>query len=147
MNEKQSGFTIIEILIVLSVSLVLLTLSTTMSIKIYHHFQYQYFLTQWNQDLLWMQQNNLISTTPYYLTLDRDHNRYHVRKVGYGQTVLTRSYPRNWSIASNTLQFPIEFSHRGYLKKPGTLTIQTGTNKYFLTCPLGKGRCYSEKAN
>ncbi|WP_181397483.1 competence type IV pilus minor pilin ComGD [Gracilibacillus dipsosauri] len=144
--KEEHGFTLVELLLVLAVIISLLSVGAGHLFKTIEKKEYRQFLQQFNLDLLYLQQLNMMNDERYYLSLERSYHRYHIREAGYGEIVLTRHYPDDWSIETNTLKFPITYSHKGTLNKPGSFKIITRENQYFITCPFGKGRCYSDSS-
>ncbi|WP_235182525.1 competence type IV pilus minor pilin ComGD [Gracilibacillus boraciitolerans] len=142
---NQSGFTLIEMLIALSLTTIILAISFSISLKTYDTFQYQAFIEQFDKDLLYLQQLAMTKHENYYLHFERQQNRYQIRKGGLGTNIIERSYPPKWEIEPVTLKLPIQFSPKGNLHKPGTLKIKTDYSVYFIICPFGKGRCYDYK--
>ncbi|SER16648.1 competence protein ComGD [Gracilibacillus ureilyticus] len=135
----------IEIIIVLSIAGTLFLLGRSFTVSTIDHQQFRHFLNQFNQDLLYLQQLNLTSASSYSLNFELDKNKYHIRSTGRGKIILSRDYPEDWIVDPNTLKLPINFSHEGTLKQPGTLKVKTSYSTHFITCPFGKGRCYSAK--
>lgn len=142
MLYNQRGFTLIEFLIVLSVSSIILVISGSYAVRTYDTLQYKQFSKQFHHDILYLQQLAMSQNDNFYLQFERQQNRYHIRHGGYGTRVLIRHYPEHWQIQPNTLVLPIEFSHKGNMKKPGTMQIKTRFQTFYITCPFGKGRCY-----
>ncbi|WP_058307460.1 competence type IV pilus minor pilin ComGD [Gracilibacillus massiliensis] len=146
MKTNQSGFTLIELLIALALISLLLSITYSVSLKTYDTIQYQKFIKEFDQDLLYLQQLAMTKKENYYLQFEREKNRYLIRKGGLGSKILVRNYPSNWIIEPDTLTMPIKFSPKGNFSDPGTMKVKTKTSLYFITCPFGKGRCYDEKS-
>lgn len=145
-SRFQLGFTVLETLIVLSLTISILSITLSYTFKTYDTFQYKQFIEQFNQDLLYLQQLAITKKETYYLHFDRRNHRYHIRKAGIGERIAERTYPNHWTVEPNTLSLPIEYSKKGNLKNPGTMKVTTKYRQYLITCPFGKGRCYDEKA-
>ncbi|MFC4404225.1 competence type IV pilus minor pilin ComGD [Gracilibacillus xinjiangensis] len=143
--NSENGFTLIELLVVLSAVGLLFIIGQSVSMNTLENRRYQQFLEQFNHDLLYLQQLNTTSKAGYILNFELEKNKYHVKSTGRGNVLLTREYPDNWVIDPNTLKLPILFSKNGTLKQPGTLKVKTNSSTHFITCPFGKGRCYSEE--
>ncbi|WP_276208264.1 competence type IV pilus minor pilin ComGD [Gracilibacillus sp. YIM 98692] len=145
--HKKNGFTLLESLLVLFTVSIVLLIGGSFMYKTLDQMEYRTFIQQFNQDLLYIQQFNITHTESYYMTFNFDQNKYSVRQSGFGYVVKEYVYPEQWQIDSNTLQLPIHFSPKGNIKNPGTLKITTRSSNYYITCPFGKGRCYSEKVS
>ncbi|QGH34917.1 prepilin-type N-terminal cleavage/methylation domain-containing protein [Gracilibacillus salitolerans] len=142
MLHNQRGFTLTELLIALSVCSIIIAISSSYAIKTYDTLQYKQFTKQFHQDILYLQQLAFSQNENFYLHFERQHNRYHIRQGGFGRKLFVRNYPEHWVIEPNTLELPIEFSHKGNIKKPGTMQIRTRFQTFSIICPFGKGRCY-----
>ncbi|WP_208588424.1 competence type IV pilus minor pilin ComGD [Gracilibacillus suaedae] len=142
MLPNQKGFTLIELLIALSSSIMILIVSGSYALKTYDAFQYKQFSKQFHQDIFYLQQLALTHEDNFYLHFERENHRYLIRQGGFGTQLIVRDYPEAWIVEPNTLEFPIAFSYKGNLKKPGTMKIKTRFQTHVITCPFGKGRCY-----
>ncbi|MGP4042342.1 competence type IV pilus minor pilin ComGD [Gracilibacillus sp. D59] len=142
MLHNQRAFSLIELLIALSISSIILAVSGSYAMKTYDTLQYKQFIKQFHQDLLYLQQLALSQEGNFYLHFERQHNRYQIRKGGFGTKLFVRTYPDHWIVEPNTLKLPIEFSHKGNIKRPGTMQIKTRFHTFYIICPFGKGRCY-----
>ncbi|SFL82420.1 competence protein ComGD [Gracilibacillus orientalis] len=142
MFYNHKGFTLTELLIALALSSLILAISGSYAIRTYETLQYKQFIKQFHQDILYLQQLSLSQNDNFYLHFDRQQNRYLIRQGGFGTKVFVRTYPEHWIVEPNTLDLPIEFSHKGNIKKPGTMRIKTKFQTFYITCPFGKGRCY-----
>ncbi|KAB8128447.1 type II secretion system protein [Gracilibacillus oryzae] len=142
---SAKGFTLIEVLLVLSLAGILFIVGQGFTLQSLDRKQFQQFYEEFNLDLLYLQQLNISSKSAYTLNFDPIVSKYHIRSSGRGNVVFTRDYPDEWVIEPNTLKLPIKYSKNGTLKNPGTLRIETKYRTYFITCSFGKGRCYSEE--
>ncbi|UOQ47461.1 prepilin-type N-terminal cleavage/methylation domain-containing protein [Gracilibacillus caseinilyticus] len=145
MKKNDLAFTLPELLIALTITSLLLLISGSAWLRLHDTVQYKQFIKQFNRDLLYLQQLALSREETYYLQIDTSLHRYTIRKRGLGTKVLERVYSKDWEIDTNTLIQPIEFSHNGNLKRPGTMKIRTQYRLYLFKCPFGKGRCYVQK--
>ncbi|WP_163581151.1 competence type IV pilus minor pilin ComGD [Gracilibacillus saliphilus] len=139
---NQKGFTLVELLITLALSTIILIISGNYALKTYDTLQYKQFIKQFHQDILYLQQLALTQDDNFYLHFERENHRYLIRQGGFGSKLFVRDYPEAWIVEPNTLEFPVQFSYKGNLKKPGTMKIKTRFRTYVITCPFGKGRCY-----
>ncbi|UOQ85998.1 competence type IV pilus minor pilin ComGD [Gracilibacillus salinarum] len=144
-KNNERAFTLPELLIALTITSLLLLISGSAGLRIHDTVQYKQFIKQFNRDLLYLQQLALSQEDSYYLQIDTAQQRYTIRKDGLGTEVLERVYSEKWEVNANTLLQPIEFSHNGNIKRPGTMKIKTKYHIYWITCPFGKGRCYEKK--
>ncbi|GAB4073462.1 hypothetical protein GCM10028778_09670 [Barrientosiimonas marina] len=137
---RNNGFTLIEVLFVLSILSVLVVISAPLHISVLDKQTEQRFLETLDMDILHLQ--SLAYNTRDYYRLTFEENRYFIDKNS--ATILERELPEGWQIKTRKLK-NIAFKHTGTIRQPGNLTIKTLSNSYKLTCPLGKGRCYVAK--
>ncbi|WP_188633613.1 competence type IV pilus minor pilin ComGD [Lentibacillus kapialis] len=140
MNHNSNGFTLLEVLFVLSVLSVLILIAVPIQASVLDKQTEANFLETLEMDILYTQSLSYNSRSRYQLFFP-DQTHYVIKKYG---TILERKVPEGWSIKKRTLP-TISFNREGTIRKPGTMTIYTQTTQYNLVCPLGKGRCYFEK--
>ncbi|RCW65382.1 competence type IV pilus minor pilin ComGD [Saliterribacillus persicus] len=144
--KEQKGFTLIETLLVLSVLIIFLSIGGAFHYKTFDSYQYQTFYQLFEKDIIYLQQLSVTSNDSYALYFDLSNNSYQIKKSGIGTILLSREFPKAWTIRQNTLKLPLSFSKDGTIKNPGAIKVETTHNDYFITFPFGKGRCYSEKS-
>lgn len=140
--RKESAFTIVELLIVLSILSILLVIGTTFHIKAYQNYQFNRWHQVFESDLLFMQQLSITSMGNIYMLIKPSSHMYEIRNGGLGEIVIKRPIPDEWEIKLHTLSMPLSFSTNGTIKQPGKFQIITATNRYDITFPFGKGRSY-----
>ncbi|WP_130859830.1 competence type IV pilus minor pilin ComGD [Gracilibacillus phocaeensis] len=145
MRAPQAAFTLVELLLVLTMTIFILMIGSNITYKWYDTWQEQGFLQQFHQDVFYLQQLALTEEEEHHLMFYTDQNKYMIQNQMSGEIILEREIPRTWVIRTLTLGRTITFSYRGNLKKPGTMSITTTNNRILITCPFGKGRCYHEK--
>ncbi|GAA0296221.1 competence protein ComGD [Gracilibacillus halotolerans] len=145
MFKSERGYTLTELLLVLSIVSFLLSVIGGITYVTYERWMFQQFLHQFNQDLLYMQQNTMIKNQRYQLFVHSDQNGYTIREVGYGKALKERRLPNHWKIRTGSLSLPIQFSRSGSLNNPGSFSIVTNHFRFQIICPFGSGRCYHAK--
>lgn len=140
--RKESGFTIVELLIVLSILSTLLVIGTTFHIKTYQNYQFNRWYQIFESDLLFMQQLSITSMGNVYMLIKPSSHTYEIKHGGLGEIVIKRPIPDAWEIKLHTLSMPLSFSNNGTVKLPGKVQIISGTTRYDITFPFGKGRSY-----
>jgi competence protein ComGD len=139
--HKQAGFTILEVLIVLSISVILLSISVPLAHHLLQQKTEEKVLNTFLYDILYLQNQSLI-TEEQYLRLALYKKSYTI--VGINNETIERQLPIGWEIDRRTLS-EISFNSKGSIRKAGTIQIITPQNKYNVVFPLGKGRGYIEK--
>ncbi|WP_112181301.1 competence type IV pilus minor pilin ComGD [Paraliobacillus zengyii] len=140
--NKDSGFTIIELLIVLSILSILLVIGTTFHIKTYQTYQFNRWYQIFESDIMFMQQQTIASMGSFYMLIKPSSHTYEIRNGGLGEIIIERPIPDTWEIKLDTLTMPLSFSTNGTVKQPGKFQIRTPSNSYDITFPFGKGRSY-----
>lgn len=139
---SNQGFTLMEMLVVLTIWSVLITVTLSANSKLWEEHQVQSFLKLLQEDVLYMQEVQMTTFKNLRLFIDQDQISYQIREGGTGNVYVSRDYPNNWQIELRTLQMPIEFSIKGAIKKPGSMILRTTSHDYLITFPLGRGRMY-----
>ncbi|MRH43137.1 prepilin-type N-terminal cleavage/methylation domain-containing protein [Aquibacillus halophilus] len=140
--KNAKGFTLLEVLVVLSASLLLLSIGSIIHTNILQNYQKEQFFRLFQSDLLHMQQITFIKREMLYLTIQPDQHNYIIRRAGTGKTIVKRDIPNNWHIQLVTLSMPISYTYSGTIKNPGMFTIKTDDSQYDVYFPFGKGRNY-----
>lgn len=141
--KSQVGFTLLELLLVLSIWSLLLLLAIPLTFQKLQDIQEQQFLTTFEHDILYVQNLSLTSFTDHARLRLRDDS-YEILS-GYHQEVkMKRSIPPNWHINMREIN-DISFNKNGTIRKAGTITITTPSSTYDIVFPPGKGRCYIVK--
>ncbi|GAA5415495.1 hypothetical protein Pryu01_00519 [Paraliobacillus ryukyuensis] len=140
--NKQHGFSLVELLIVLSILTIILFIGGTIHIKTYQQYQFNQWYQIFSNDILRMQQDTIISNKNLYLTINPTSNVYEIRKGGLGELIISRKIPKKWNINLYSLKIPLSFSKNGTIKKPGRFQIVIADKTREIVFPFGKGRCY-----
>ncbi|MFB4166460.1 competence type IV pilus minor pilin ComGD [Virgibacillus sp. JSM 102003] len=143
MMNYKNGFTLIEVLFVLSVWSVILILSAPLHFSILEKQKEANFMKTLEMDLLYMQSKSYNSRSYFRLTFTGNES-YFIAEDYHIKSLVQRKIPEGWKINYLTMS-SIAFNNEGTVIEPGAITIQTKSNKYKVTCPLGKGRCYIVK--
>ncbi|WP_047979924.1 competence type IV pilus minor pilin ComGD [Ornithinibacillus contaminans] len=137
---KHNGFSLIELLITLSIWILLLSLSVPVLISLQEKKTEDNFLLTLQNDIIYIQNVSLGSKTYNRIILDR----YSYRIVDNKNASIVRNLPDGWEIDRRTLE-EISFNRNGTIRKAGTIQIRTKQNKFNMIFPIGKGRGYLEK--
>lgn len=143
--KNQNGFTLTEVLLVLTAFLVLLSFGFTIPVKTIQQHEVSQFLTRFQQDILYLQEWNMYEEISAYMTIDPSKHQYSIRKNWTGDIIIQREIPEYMNIDLRTLKQPIYYTSNGTIKNPGVLMISAGNTSYKITFPFGKGRSYIEK--
>ncbi|WP_440895843.1 prepilin-type N-terminal cleavage/methylation domain-containing protein [Amphibacillus sp. Q70] len=144
-NSKESGFSLIELLVVLAAISFILLIS-------HHHYSnrkneqdFKLWYQQFELDLILLQKQTMITNDYHALQFRSSLNIYDLRDDPFSSPQIRREIPEHWKLSMNTLNNPIRFTHEGNIRNPGTMRIEIGKNRYFIYFPFGKGRSYYVK--
>ncbi|SDK55130.1 competence type IV pilus minor pilin ComGD [Sediminibacillus albus] len=141
-NWNKKGYTLVEVMLVLSITVSLIAIGFSLPRYFLHTFQTKQFFQQFNNDILYLQQLSLASKENIYLLIDPENQQYTIHQGGTGKVLIQRNIPDHCHIELRTLKMPISFTDKGSLRNPGTMIVDTGNNQYKVVFPLGKGRNY-----
>lgn len=139
--RSNKAFTLIEILIVLSVLLVLITISITTLPKYLEKREMESFLKQFSKDVHYTQSYAVNHQTITYFLVDVEKQTY-AGVEGYSQILFTKRIPKNITISYGSLLGKIYFSGIGNVSDSGSWYFRGKKLKYQFTVLLGRGRHY-----
>lgn len=139
---QKNGFSLVELLVVLSIVSFLLLIGGSVQMKTYDQYQFNQWYQLFESDMLRMQQNSMITNENQYLLINSNSNQYEIRQGGLGKIVLKRPIPPHWKIKLYSLQMPVSYSKHGTIRKPGKFQVETAYQSWEIIFPFGKGRCY-----
>lgn len=136
---NQKGFTLLEMLIVLSIWSVLILFTIPINLNTLEKQQEDKFFETLALDVLYIQ--NLSASSKGYLhpRINLHEDRYIMRAGTLDNEMIERRIPEGWRIDFRTLPL-IEFDPNGRMKTPGNIIIKTKDTTYNVIFPFGKGR-------
>lgn len=140
--KKQSGFTLVELLLVLSILSILLLLSVPLNISGLQKHQDEQFLETFQYDVLYIQHLATTTTDDKRVYIRFQNDRYSI--IENTKTLETRYYPDGWEMDPRTME-ELSFKSTGTVRQPGRIKMTSKNNTYFVVFPLGKGRGYVEE--
>ncbi|WP_198135841.1 competence type IV pilus minor pilin ComGD [Pontibacillus chungwhensis] len=145
MNKNEQGFTLIEMMVSLCIFGIIISLTITLSDRLFVQAQEDLFLKQFHEDVLFMQQETMTKQQEHKLVFFTSKGEYKIYINGYSEVVLTRLIPPRWSIQLRTLKKPLEFQFDGQTVQPGKIAFLSPHNTFVVTFPFGKARFYVTK--
>ncbi|GEM04409.1 hypothetical protein HMI01_13970 [Halolactibacillus miurensis] len=142
MNKTQGGFTLIEVLIVLSVIQLLLSFGFKPIEKSQDKQAFNRWYTQFEVDLLYLQKRSSLSDNRPYLQFDSSNHRYSLIIDSKQPPLFTKTYDDDWRIIFASTKNKLAFNKNGQFLEPGTIRVETNYYVYTIVFPFGKGRCY-----
>lgn len=139
-DPDEAGFTLVEILLTMLIisSLTILILPALYKTKESLHIQT--FLTQLESDVRYVQMNKYNHWEDSFLYFG---NGEYIVQGKKDQRYEKREYPKGLQVYASDRT--IQFSKKGTIKKPQTVTLQFENERYQLIFPFGKGRFYVQK--
>ncbi|MFB1050368.1 competence type IV pilus minor pilin ComGD [Paraliobacillus sp. JSM ZJ581] len=139
---KKNGYSLVELLIVLSLLSTLLVIGGSIQLRTYDTYQFKQWYALFENDLLRMQQDTMTTKNSLYLLIKPNSNSYEIRKGTFEKPIIKRSIPKKWQVKLYSLDNPLSFSKHGTIKRPGRFKIISKYTKWEIVFPLGKGRSY-----
>ncbi|QOR65505.1 type II secretion system protein [Cytobacillus suaedae] len=141
-KNNQRGFTLIEILLVLTVLSVITSVSFLQLKPVVEAKKIQSFFQTLENDLLFAQNYAMSHSESVYVYF-MDHEFHYKVLVGSSKReVLRRNYSNNITIPYNNLTHGVIYLSNGNLSKSGTILFDIKGEVYKITFLLGKGRFY-----
>ncbi|MDN4525304.1 competence type IV pilus minor pilin ComGD [Fictibacillus fluitans] len=138
-----NGYSLIELLIVLSISSILLGVTAVSLQSFYKSREVHFFLDQLKKDLYYTQRQAVMQQKVVFLHIDPGQHKY---MIGSGLSIYKEiKYADQVLVESFTMTMKINYTKNGTISSSGTLLIKTEAGKYRLVFLLGKGRFYVEK--
>jgi competence protein ComGD len=141
-KQNEKGFTLVEMLVVLSITMILLLFPFMQIRKIEDEQKLKLFLQQFQSDLFLAQQNAIINqeTTHVYI----NNGRYELRALLTSPSFIIRQYDPKIRFTFLTM-YTIDFGIDGNITKSGKIEVEYKNIRYFITFHLGIGRFSYEK--
>lgn len=135
----EKGFTLLELLIVLSILSILLLFTTPFTHEMLMKHEEHTFIETFEYDLLHLQ--SLASVTSDRVRMYVDEDKYHIYKGNRNSLVFRRTIPKGISIDLR-MRNNISFDQSGRIRHAnyGGIKINTTQSTYDVIFPLGKGR-------
>ena len=140
--KNNKGFTLIEMLIVLSIFMVLASLSLNLYPKYVQKMETTRFVRQFEEDLYYAQSYAI----SHEMNISVNLNNYNYTiSSNLNGVILQRMNPPNTTFKKGTNGLKIFFNDAGSPITSGVVYIQTDQERYKVTIYIGKGRIKIEK--
>jgi competence protein ComGD len=146
--KNQNGFTLIEILFVLSIFLVIASVSTISIRPQYLKSEKEHFLSNLKADLFYSQQYAISQQKHLVVFILPNENRYFVKEKLSSKYIVERSIPKGVTVENGTLgalSIDFEIEPDGGVNRFGTFYFTIGKERYKITLQIGVGRLYVVK--
>lgn len=145
MKWDNKGFTLTEMLLVLSIFLIITSFSLILLKPNYESIEKNLFLSQFKSDIFFAQQYAISHQSIVTVNIMSEKNYYYFRERLNGPIILERQYSKEIKITEGTLPLYFQFSPSGTINRFGSFFIRIGAETYRLTFYIGKGRVYVNK--
>ncbi|ABO67716.1 MULTISPECIES: competence type IV pilus minor pilin ComGD [Geobacillus] len=142
---RNGGFTLLEMLVVLSIVLLLAALAVPELGGIMQQREEAYMLALLRADLYGAQQHAIAKRGKVSVFFTEGRGEYRVVDAESGQQIVVRTLPAPWRFQIGTLRNPVVFTDNGNIEQGGTVWVKSSENSYKVTFLLGKGRFYVQK--
>src|SRR5699024_603396 len=139
-RQNEHGFTMIELLIVLTIWSVLLLIVVRVPTKQIYVQQEKAFLNTFQMDVLYVQSISMGAGDKKIKIVFKE-DRYEIVKGTNNSLIKKRPIPKSFNMKMGNFH-QISFDQYGRIPKGGHFDIETPYTKYQVIFPLGKGRCY-----
>ena len=144
MRENERGFTLIEVLLVLSIVFVISSTILFVSHSYVEKNSFQVFMNQFKLDVYHLQSLSITNGTYSALVFDNNGTTYITRKSFY-EPIVKRKLPKGVSLSPKSSLTEIAFHPNGAVEKFGTLIFDTPEGVILLRIYIGKGRMTIEE--
>jgi competence protein ComGD len=141
---NQRGFTLLEMLLVLTIFMMIVSLSFGMYPTFIKKLDTRLFLEQFSDDLYYSQQYAITQQTNIYFAIDVPGRSYYSYSYSDGR-ILQRSIPDDVKFEKLTLDLFLTFTSSGNVSSSGSWQIRADQSLYKVTVYLGAGRFKIEK--
>lgn len=139
---EKNGFSLIEMLLVLSAVSLLLLLAAPLQMSTLQLQEEEQFIEIFKQDVLLVQNQASVNSKErmYIRFYDDQYRVLHGRRPTFAK----RHYPRGWSLISGN-NLDLEFKENGTVRNPRTIIMYSEDERILFIFPLGKGRFHIGK--
>jgi competence protein ComGD len=142
MKKSESGFTLVESLIVLTAFLVLTSVSLLLFKPHLDWADSESFFTELQADLYYGQQYAISHQREVTVNFMPDKNYYYIHDRVDAKLIVERYYSEGIKLTPGSLTYYFKFLPDGNVNKFGSLYVDIGKKQYRMTVLIGKGRFY-----
>jgi len=143
MNNKENGFTLLEVLLVLSILGVMLLIVIPLNTLVLENEKEKQFIREFSSDMLFMQSYSRSILAQIRYSYDPEKHKYTIYK-DFGKPLVEKYLPNGWDIKMRSFN-NVQFNHHGSISELGTMILNTNRHTYKFIFSLGKGRFRIEK--
>lgn len=141
--KNSGGFTMVEMLIVLSAFLMLSLTSAFLFSPQKDMLEKELFFTQLKSDLLYGQQYAISHQETIIVHFMPENNYYYIRNMDYAAPYLAkRYYSPDIKVKQGSMNLLFHYQADGNIDSFGSIYFIAGSKKYKMMFQIGKGRFY-----
>lgn len=141
--NKSGGFTMVEMLIVLSAFLMLSLTAAFLFTPQNDMLSKEQFFSQLETDLLYSQQYAISHQEQITVHIMPEYNYYYIRGTDYAAPYLAkRYYSKEINVKKGTMNLLFHYMPDGNIDSFGSIFVSTGSKSYRMMILIGKGRFY-----
>ncbi|MBS8264877.1 type II secretion system protein [Mesobacillus boroniphilus] len=141
--NHSGGFTMVEMLIVLSAFFMLTLTSAFLFSPQKDMLEKDLFFSQFKSDLLYSQQYAISHQETITVHIMPENNYYYIRGTDYAAPYLAkRNYSPEINVEQGTMKLLFRYMPDGNIDSFGSIYVSTGSKRYKMMIQIGKGRFY-----
>lgn len=141
-NHKQHGYTLIEMLIVLSIIMIISTVTFLHLTSVANEKKIDYFFEQLTDDLLLAQINAISYGQVVNIFFSDKDQVYKINMPTTGRTLVKRHLPPMFELNTMPIGGRLSYLANGGINKSGTIRISYKDRDFSVIFLLGEGRFY-----
>lgn len=143
--KNKSGYSLVEVLIVFTIILLVVTITSISFAPLYKHIQISRFFNQLQLDVSYAQIYALNNFRDVHIVFYPENHRYKISSGQLEPNLIERDYSNKIDIELLTLSSTVTFLANGTIKKAGKMYVRYDEDIYSFVFLFGKGQTYVEK--
>lgn len=133
MRKNEKGFTLIEILFVLTLFLIVSSITVFMVKPHYEFIEKTLFFTCLEADLYYAQQYAISHERQVHVNFMADSHYYKIHDYVNGKIIIERPYSKIIKVREGSLKLSFKFTYDGRIDRFGSIYITIGKEIYRMT--------------
>ncbi|WP_083413092.1 competence type IV pilus minor pilin ComGD [Bacillus massilinigeriensis] len=141
-HESQGGFTLIEMLLVLSIAMIIFSAGFLIMKPSFYLMEKTLFMSDFRSDLLLAQQAAISHQQIVSVNIMPSSHTYYIRRTGESGSFYHREYSSNVTISPVTMPSYFQYMPDGNVNRFGSMYVFIGNKALRMTFTIGSGRVY-----
>ncbi|WP_042345988.1 competence type IV pilus minor pilin ComGD [Bacillus massiliigorillae] len=138
----EKGYSLVEMLVVLSVFLLLISASISTMPKYQGKKELESFLQQFSKDFHFAQMYAINHQISVYFSIDYINKTYYANSIGSDEVIFFKRIPKDIQFMKDSLILRIYFTPIGNVSNFGSWVFESKKVQYIFTVMIGRGRHY-----